>query len=323
VLDALKVNSPVLVGHSMAGGEMTTLGNQHSDRLSGLVYLDALGDPRDFPSGDPAYMELFRKLPAAMREPPPTDNTSFRAYRDNQVRNKQGAFPESELRQLFVANPDGSVGRYKASTGTIHNAIGAGQKKRDYSHIRLPVLVFLELPRPKESPGYTPKNDEERAAIQAHGNAIAAYVERWIKNLKSGVPTARIVDLGEGHDTSAGHFVFLTREADVVRELRAFLSPTAPNLSGTWEIDASFDDASLAGGGFDCEFKQEGDRLTGSCQEIPLTGEVKGTNVTWQMKAGQTQDTITYTGTRNESGTSINGRFSMAGKGGRFTASKQ
>jgi hypothetical protein len=63
--------------------------------------------------------------------------------------------------------------------------------------------------------------------------------------------------------------------------------------------------------------------LTGNCQEIPLTGEVKGTHVTWQIRAGQTQDIITYTGTMNESGTSINGRFSMAGKGGRFTASKQ
>jgi hypothetical protein len=95
------------------------------------------------------------------------------------------------------------------------------------------------------------------------------------------------------------------------------------NLSGRWEIDATFDDPSLSGGGFDCGFEQQGDRLTGSCQQIPLTGEVKGTDVTWRIKAGQTQDTITYTGTMNESGTSINGRFSMPGKGGRFTASKQ
>jgi pimeloyl-ACP methyl ester carboxylesterase len=323
VIDSLNINAPVLVGHSMAGGEMTTLGNQHSDRLAGLVYLDALGDPSDFPAASPAYMELFRKLPASLREPPPADNTSFRAYRENQQRHNQGAFPESELRQLFVENPDGSIGRYKASTGAIHNAIGAGQKKRDYSHIRVPVLAFLEIPRPGGSPGYPPKNEEERAVIQAHAEAIAAYVDRWIKNLKSGVPTARIVDLAAGYDTSAGHFVFLTREADVLGELRAFLSPAGADLSGTWEIEADFDDASLSGGGFDCVFKQAGERLTGSCQEISLTGQVKGTNVTWQIRAGQTQDTITYTGTMNESGTSINGRFSMPGKGGRFTASKQ
>jgi hypothetical protein len=62
VLDSVKIDAPVLVGHSMAGGELTTLGNQHSDRLAGLVYLDALGDPRDFPASDPAYMALLQKL---------------------------------------------------------------------------------------------------------------------------------------------------------------------------------------------------------------------------------------------------------------------
>jgi pimeloyl-ACP methyl ester carboxylesterase len=59
VLDSLNIAAPVLAGHSMAGGELTMLGNRHSRRLAGLVYLDALGDPKDFPSGDPAYMELF------------------------------------------------------------------------------------------------------------------------------------------------------------------------------------------------------------------------------------------------------------------------
>jgi len=323
VIDSLQITAPVLVGHSMAGGEMTTLGNQHSDRLGGLVYLDALGDPRDFPAVSPAYMELFRKLPASLREPPLADNSSFRAYRENQARHNQGVFPESELRQLFVENPDGSIGRYKASTGAIHNAIGAGQKKRDYSHIRVPVLAFLEIPRPGDSPGYQPKNEEERAVIQGHADAIAAYVDRWMKNLKSGVPAARVIDLAAGHDKPAGHFVFLTREADVIRELRTFLSQAAADLSGTWEIEAEFDDPTLSGGGFDCVFKQTGDRLTGSCQEIPLSGEVKGTNVAWRIKAGQTQDIITYTGGMNESGTFIKGRFSMTGKGGRFTASKQ
>ena len=323
VIESLTINSPVLVGHSMAGGEMTTLGNQHSDRLSGLVYLDALGDPRDFPAASPAYMELFRKLPAAMREPPAVDNTSFRAYRENQKRHNQGVFPESELRQLFVENADGSIGRYKASTGTIHNAIGAGQKKRDYSHIRVPVLAFLEIPRPKESPGYQPKNEEESAVIQAHAEAIAAYIDRWTKNLKSGVPNARIVDLAEGHETSAGHFVFLTREADVLRELRAFLTAARSDVSGRWEIETNFDDPTMSGGGFDCLFKQEDERLTGNCMGVSLSGEVKATAITWRVKAGQTQDTVTYAGMVNERGTSMNGRFSMASKGGRFTASKQ
>jgi non-heme chloroperoxidase len=225
VLDALKIEVPVLVGHSMAGGELTTLGNQHSQRLGGLVYLDALGDPRDFPASDPGYMALFNKLPAPMRTSPAPpsgeESTSFAGYRAWQMRTQKFAFPESELRSAFETNPDGRMGRHKTPR-RIHEAIGAGQKKRDYSNIRVPVLAFFEFPRytidqlrPDE---YHPANDEERAAIEAYGRATAAYVDRWVKNLKSGVPDARLVDL-----PGAGHFVFLTREAEVLRGIREFV----------------------------------------------------------------------------------------------------
>ena len=61
-------------------------------------------------------------------------------------------------------------------------------------------------------------SEAERRAIEAFSRATAAYVDRWMKNLKSGVPGARFVDLPR-----AGHYVFLTREAEVLRELRRFV----------------------------------------------------------------------------------------------------
>ena len=83
ILDSLKIAAPVLVGHSMAGSELTTLGSQHPDRLAGLVYLDAGRDPTRKSS------ELIKKLPAAMQNPPTpseADRKSFQAYRDWQMR---------------------------------------------------------------------------------------------------------------------------------------------------------------------------------------------------------------------------------------------
>ena len=109
----------------------------------------------------------------------------------------------------------------------------------------------------------------------------------------------------------------------IVAALALVVAAASPDLSGKWEIEATFDDPALSGGGFDCAFKQEGEHLAGNCMGVPLTGEVKGTRVSWQMKAGQTQDTISYTATSNDAGTGLSGRFSVAGKGGSFTASKQ
>src|SRR5579864_7232606 len=70
VLDSLKIAAPVLMGHSAAGGEMTRFGDDHSDRLSGLVYMDAAADPTDWPASSPAYMQLYRNLVEASRDEP-------------------------------------------------------------------------------------------------------------------------------------------------------------------------------------------------------------------------------------------------------------
>jgi hypothetical protein len=186
------------------------------------VYLDAGADPKDFPGSDPAYMELFKKLPPALRQPPPPSE-SLQAYQERQMRTEGFAFPEAELRNAFDIKPDGTVGRNKAGR-SVFNAIGEGQKKRNYSHIRVPVLSFFALPGPakdplpQDPPRYEPKDDQERAAIEAFDAATMVYINRYKASLLSGVPGARIVDL-----PGARHYIFLTREADVLRELRTFL----------------------------------------------------------------------------------------------------
>jgi non-heme chloroperoxidase len=41
VLDALKLNRPVLAGHSLGGEELSSIGSRHPERVAGLIYLDA------------------------------------------------------------------------------------------------------------------------------------------------------------------------------------------------------------------------------------------------------------------------------------------
>jgi non-heme chloroperoxidase len=89
VIERLKIDHPVLVGHSASGGEMTTLGRQHSDRLGGLVYMDALGDLEDDPPGDAEWLAMQQKLPPGLNPPPtcnPLDRSTFPALPGLQVR---------------------------------------------------------------------------------------------------------------------------------------------------------------------------------------------------------------------------------------------
>lgn len=222
VLDAMKIDRPVLAGHSMAGGELTTIGRQHSERISGLVYLDATADPGDPSMSDPEFVAAMEKLPDAMRRPPALDSSSFLAYQASQRRANLGVFPESELRQGFAEGPDGSLGPYKGSTDDIMAAIGKGQIKRDYSNIRVPVLVFVDYPAPpgdrRQDGDDKALNDVDRAAVAAYAQVAVKRIEKRIANMKGSVPNIRVVDL-----PGAGHYVFLTRESKVLSEVHSFL----------------------------------------------------------------------------------------------------
>ena len=41
VMNALKLNRPVLAGHSLGGEELSSVGSRHPERVAGLIYLDA------------------------------------------------------------------------------------------------------------------------------------------------------------------------------------------------------------------------------------------------------------------------------------------
>lgn len=232
IIEQLRLDRPVLAGHSMAGGEITTVARQHGDRLRGVVYIDALRDPRDpeDPALNPEQQTLLARLPSSPAAPlSDAESTSFAGYRAWQLRSMRFSFPESELRTVFATNADGSMGRYKAPA-RIGRAIGEGDVARNYSGITVPVLAFIDYPRWESDawrqdrklfrPGESEAaDDEQRAAMQAFAGMIGASVDRSVAALKAGVPGARIVDL-----PAAGHYVFLTRQWDVVSEIVAFIN---------------------------------------------------------------------------------------------------
>ena len=226
VIQTLGLKAPVLIGHSMAGAELTGVGMLHSDRLGGLVYLDAIGDSTDDPPDDPAWKAAQARLPPPGPRPTCTrDRSSFAAFRVS-LQCEGGIFlPESELRQHWVTLADGGVGAYK-TPGWVSRAIGTGRPARDYSKIKVPVLAIsdavdfdLSHLKPEQ---FQVRNDDDRAALIAFGKATQAVFDRWSANLKRGVPGARIVDM-----PGATHYLWMTREADVLREIHTFIAGLA------------------------------------------------------------------------------------------------
>jgi non-heme chloroperoxidase len=223
VFDALKLAAPIVAGHSIAGNELSTLGIHHYDRIGGLVYLDALNDGADDYTD---YDALWTKMPESMRkspEPSPSDKKSFSAYRDWRIKVSGIAIPESEYRNQLAQNPDGSVGAYKAPE-FVSKAIMEGNWKHDYSQIRVPVLAFIGYDTPDGPPQeqirkYHVTDAAERTIVEAVYGAYIGMARIRIERIKHAAGGTRVVDLWGAH-----HFVFLSNEGDVVREMRTFVT---------------------------------------------------------------------------------------------------
>jgi len=56
-------------------------------------------------------------------------------------------------------------------------------------------------------------------AAKAYSTTLSALTERQEKANENGVPKVRVITL-----SGANHYVFLSNEADVLREMRAFLA---------------------------------------------------------------------------------------------------
>lgn len=225
VLDALDIQKAILVGHSCAGQVLTLFASQHANRLHGLVYLDGASDPMTTPADVGASVPDPSSLPRPLNPSPAPDNTSFEALAASQRRSRGWAFPAAELRQQYAANADGSVGPALLSS-VIRRAITIDARvKPDYSGMRVPVLALYqkEPPFEKVAGSYLIRTEQERAALRQEYETTRAMYVRWQRDLLAAVPSARIVEL-EG----ASLYMFLSNEADVLREMRAF----AATLSG-------------------------------------------------------------------------------------------
>ena len=91
-------------------------------------------------------------------------------------------------------------------------AILAGVEK--YTDIRVPVLAFFAFPQDL-APTVFADDPAAHARLEALNRAER---ETQIKAFESGIPSARVVLLPH-----ANHFLFITEETDVLREMNAFL----------------------------------------------------------------------------------------------------
>jgi pimeloyl-ACP methyl ester carboxylesterase len=219
-LNALEVKRTHLAGHSLAGDEMTRFAGLYPDRVGKLIYLDAANDRSSLTDRD-----IYARIPEVFAAlfPSISDVTSYEAYRD-WVKNKKYGFWSAALEADFQATSFGPDGKLRLPLSqAVSNALNKGtqEAKPDYTKVQAPALSFHAIySLPTVFPWLpTDATQERRKAQDFLDTVLIPHQRRQVERFRQEVPNGRVIVMPDTH-----HYLFITRQDEVVREMKAFLS---------------------------------------------------------------------------------------------------
>lgn len=207
VMNALKLSRPVLVGHSLAGEELSSIGSRYPEKVAGLIYLDASYPWAyyDQAKGDSWLDMLAVKKDLDALAAGATYDRAFVQDLSASVSQLAKDMP-GEAKRL-ASMPGGLPG----APPPISLAMLFGEQK--YTKIRVPILAISAVPHNLDgAPGNAATKAAMKAADLAHTTALANTFE-------AGVPSAHVIRIA-----NADHMIFRSNEAEVFRDIDIFLS---------------------------------------------------------------------------------------------------
>jgi len=204
VMKALRIERPVLVGHSIAGEELSSIGSRFPEKVSGLIYLDAA---TSFAFYDPAHPPIAIEMNDIKRRIDEIEAGGVDEQKKLLELESAVARFEVVLHQdnAEVANMPPLPPR-----SAIDAARAFGAEK--YTSIPVPALAIYACPHNWDRLPNSPR----KAALIVDDQARCTG---WADAFRRGVPTARIVVI-----PNADHYVYLTNEAQVVAAMNTFLA---------------------------------------------------------------------------------------------------
>ena len=212
-LDTLRLGSVILVGHSIAGEEMTRFAELHPARCQGLVYIDA--------AYDRSRIDTLAKAQPTGPEPriSPADTVSFNSIRAVYARIQGVREPDSEIRATVrFDSADHYLGEVTA--GPLKARLASGSRVARYDQVHCRALAIYAVP--DSLADVVPYHAELDAAGRAQGDSLLRFVAAVVADSRAKFarfPQNTVVDVHGGN-----HFVFLQRPTEVARAMRAFLS---------------------------------------------------------------------------------------------------
>jgi len=217
VMDGMNLGKVLLVGHSIAGEELTWLGGHHPERFSGLVYLDAAYDRSSDSSDNERLRELYRSLPA---EPPIPPEAMRNAAAMNKLLAERGHVPLPEGELIAFWNVDQPfLARTPSTDARTAQAMMAALQAPDYAALKIPALAVYAFENPDKPmpPWYDESDAELKATLQEIGRIHWESRRRSIELFRRGVQKGEVLEL-----QNSTHWLIQSNQAEVLEAIETF-----------------------------------------------------------------------------------------------------
>jgi pimeloyl-ACP methyl ester carboxylesterase len=212
VLDSLGLQRVALVGHSIAGDELTAFAGTYPSRVTRLVYFDAAYD----------HSNLQQMLGGFPPPPPmqPRDSASPRAVQAYLQRVYGMHIPETQLRAIARYDSSGHLVA-DVTPPTIDSLILAGCGHPHYAAVRAPALVIYAVVDSVGQifPFYTALDAPHQQAARRFTAALQRWAGTERARVRRELTSAQLLELH-----GANHYVFDSNRSEVIQAMRAFLA---------------------------------------------------------------------------------------------------
>ena len=222
MIDALQLKKPVLAAHSMAGEELSSIGSRLPEKVPGLIYLEAgfsqscyIASLEDLQIDSNEVVRGLEQLTAHGAAQQDRKRLVYELLTTSLPQLQMDLLGQQKELEAVPDLPAGTSipTRSQGPWSTAAQAILQGEQK--YSQIKCPALLIAAVPHAM-GPAVPGADPAARTAAQAKDLAeTTAHAAAF----QAGVLTAHVVRL-----PNASHFIFLSNEADVLREMSAFLA---------------------------------------------------------------------------------------------------
>jgi pimeloyl-ACP methyl ester carboxylesterase len=215
VMDVLGLKKPVIIGHSIAGEELSSIGSRYPDKVRGLIYLDAgYGYALYSPDSDNTPLDaedLQKDLNDVLSARPGSDHKEIISRTLAALSQVEKDLEDNQKMDNLLPPPPAAQAKNQPPFADAAAAIIREEQK--YTNLSAPILAIFASPH---NPAHLPKmTDDQKAAFLALDQARAGAQIKAFQTLNS----AKVVIL-----PNADHFVFLSNEQEVEKDIRDFLA---------------------------------------------------------------------------------------------------